>query len=718
MNCEQSKPRVLIIDDEKTICLLLNQRLLSGGFECRICTRSEEALQILSQEPFDAVISDLDMPGVSGFDLLKTSLRLIPHAPFLIMTGDGDIETSVAAMKLGASDYLLKPLNLDLVLASLERALGLKKLEVELEDYRKNLEQKVVRRTEQLQAATRLIETTYDETLDTLAAALDLRDNDTAGHSRRVTLYSLEIANAMGCAAELSKPLLRGALLHDIGKIGIPDSILLKSGKLTQQETEIMQAHFQVSVDLLNGIGFLAPAAEIVQTHHERFDGTGYPRGLVGENIPLGARIFSVADTFDAITSDRPYRQAKPFAAACQVISAESGKQFDPKVVDTFLSIPAETWDKIKNEVALLRVGFRRASTSKQSVPLELRNSSFAEPDEVLANERNGPKVVPRPRDSRKVLIAQSDPVSRRILESCMLGWGYEVVSASDGESALEALVQEGAPKLAILDWEMARIDGLGVVRNLRKRASNEAYTYSILLTSKGRKEDVIDGLEAGADDYLTKPFHVQELQARIRTGWRIIELQDQLIRSKDALRVQATHDPLTGILNRLGLMNIFLREMARAARRRSWISALMIDIDHFKLINDRYGHLTGDLVLSKVAGRISATVRGYDAIGRYGGEEFMVVLPDCNLPTAVERAEKLRQLVETDPIQTSDGSISVTISVGAAAHRGDQLADHISLLDAADQALYRAKADGRNCVRSSACGVSDLREYDQYVAE
>lgn len=718
MGIKQSQSRILIIDDEKPICLLLNQKLLSAGFDCRFCTRSEEALHYLSHESFDAVISDLNMPGISGFDLLKTALRLIPHVPFLIMTGDEDVETGVAAMKLGASDYLLKPLNLDLVLASLDRAIRVKKLEIELEDYRKNLEQKVAQRTQQLQVAAHLIETTFDETLDTLAAALDLRDNDTAGHSRRVTLYSLEIAKAMGCAVELSKPLFRGSLLHDIGKIGIPDSILLKSGELTQQEKEIMQSHVQLGVDLLGGIGFLNTSAEIVLAHHERFDGTGYPRGLAGDKIPLGARIFSVADTFDAITSDRPYRRANSVAAARQAIGNESGKQFDPTVVDAFLSIPVEVWDKIKNEVSLLRVGLRRASTHNSSVPPELRDPSFAERNEELVKGSENSTGALRSRESRKVLIAQSDPASRRILETCMLGWGYEVVSTSDGESTLEALVREGGPKLAILDWEMPRINGLGVVRHLRKRVSSDAYTYSILLTARGQKQDVIEGLEAGADDYLTKPFNVQELQARIRTGWRIIELQDQLIRSKDALHVQATHDPLTGVLNRLGLMNIFLRELARATRRRNWISTLMIDIDHFKLINDRYGHLTGDLVLSKLAGRISATVRGYDAIGRYGGEEFLVVLPDCNLPTAVERAEKLRQLVETDPIQTSDGSISVTISVGAAAHRGDQLADHISLLDAADQALYRAKADGRNCVRSSACGVSDLREFDQYVAE
>lgn len=693
------KPRVLVVDDEEPICLLLNQKLLSVGFECRFCTRSEEASQVLSQEPFDAVISDLDMPGVSGIELLRTAQRFIPHAAFLMMTGMTDVETGIAAMKVGASDHLLKPLNLDLVLVRLHRALAVKKLETEVESHRTNLEQKVEPLTSQLQPAGRLNRSNVDETLDALATAVDLRDNETVGHSRRVTLYALEIANAMGCSKELSIELARGALLHDVGKIGIPDSILLKPSKLTPEETAIMQSHAQSGFALLSGIGFLAQASKIVLSHHERFDGTGYPMGLAGEEIPLGARIFSVADTLDAITSDRPYRGARAFRTASEIIQEESGKQFDPGVVKAFLSIGQEVWENLWQERARLRTDLRRAPLPTPQMPEELT----ADPPNIRIHDEGEEwkpfetaSDVGRP---TKVLIAEDDAVTCRLLESCLTRWGYDIVVTHDGKSALDALVGPSAPKLAVLDWEMPQMDGTEVVHALRSRSTNEPYIYLILLTSRGRKEDIFAGFAAGADDYLTKPFNAQELQARMRTGLRIVELQDRLIRAREELREQATHDPLTGAWNRLGIMEILLREVARAARRGAWVSAMMIDIDHFKRVNDTYGHLTGDLVLSEIAGRIGLTIRGYDAFGRYGGEEFLIVLPDCDLPTALERAETLRQIVEARPVQTPDSRISVTISIGVAARRGDPRAEHNSLIAAADQALYEAKACGRNRV-------------------
>jgi putative nucleotidyltransferase with HDIG domain len=254
-------------------------------------------------------------------------------------------------MKEGATDYVLKPFQLDAVVASLERGLERKRLELEVENYRKKLEQMVDQRTRQLQAAIKRIELTYDETLEALAAALDLKDNETAGHSKRVTLFSLKIAKAMGCTDEQRKQIERGAYLHDIGKIGIPDAILLKPGKLSPREMEIMQEHVRIGYDLVCRISFLAPAAQIVLTHQERFDGTGYPQGLMGEEIPLGARIFTVADTLDAMTSDRPYRRALPYSAAREEIQRESGRQFDPAVVEVFLAIAEETWEGIRKKV-------------------------------------------------------------------------------------------------------------------------------------------------------------------------------------------------------------------------------------------------------------------------------------------------------------------------------------------------------------------------------
>lgn len=230
--------------------------------------------------------------------------------------------------------------------------LELRRTVSELEMYQKKLDDLVDLRTRQIQSALKRIEDTYDQTLEALGAALAIRDYGTGGHSRRVTLCCLEIGKALGCSGEELKQIQRGAYMHDIGKIGIPDAILLKPGKLTPEERVIMEAHARIGYDLISPIAFLAGAAEIVLTHQERYDGTGYPQGLMGEEIPLGARIFSVADTLDAMTSDRPYRKALSYAAAQEEITKEAGRQFDPKVVEAFLSIPEETWNVIRSEVA------------------------------------------------------------------------------------------------------------------------------------------------------------------------------------------------------------------------------------------------------------------------------------------------------------------------------------------------------------------------------
>lgn len=254
-------------------------------------------------------------------------------------------------------------------------------LELELEDYREHLEGMVEQRTSQLQAAVRRIERTYDETLVALAAAVDLRNDETAGHSRRVTLYSLEVAKAMKCSRELLKQLARGALLHDIGKIAIPDSILLKPGPLTQQETRIMRTHVYAGHTLVSRIDFLNSAADIVLSHHERFDGAGYPRGHMRDDIPLGARIFAVVDTLDAIMSDRPYRLGRPFPVARKVIQEESGKQFDPEVVKAFLSIKEETWQRLCRQADIVHPQVQPVSSPTPCTASDFSGPSMGEPD-------------------------------------------------------------------------------------------------------------------------------------------------------------------------------------------------------------------------------------------------------------------------------------------------------------------------------------------------
>ncbi len=355
------KALILIVDDDAAIVRLLAEKLRIKGFVCHTVSSVAEALEALRQQPFEAVISDLHMPGLSGLDLLSEVCAKYPHVAFLMATGDGDIQVGIQAMKAGAVDYVLKPFRLDAVIAGLERGLERRRLERELENYRQNLEQRVDQRTRQLRSAIRRIELTYDETLEALGAALDLRDNDTAGHSKRVTFFSLKMAKAMNCSEEQLKQIERGAYLHDIGKIGIPDAILLKPGKLTSEEIEIMRQHVRIGYDLVCRISFLAMASQIVLTHQERFDGTGYPQGLRGHEIPLGARIFAVADTLDAMTSDRPYRSGLPYSTAREEIRREGGSQFDPAVVEVFQTIPEAAWEGIRRNAASKNDGRRRA---------------------------------------------------------------------------------------------------------------------------------------------------------------------------------------------------------------------------------------------------------------------------------------------------------------------------------------------------------------------
>jgi putative nucleotidyltransferase with HDIG domain len=343
--------RVLAVDDELAASKLIALMLSSPAFHCTTASSGEEALVALQRERFDAVISDLQMPGISGLELLTQVRRSYPHMAFLVTTGVDDLEVGVQAMRCGADDYLVKPLRESAIRVSLESALHKRQLELEVENYRQHLEEMVVERTGRLHEALHQLEKNYQSTLQALGAAIDLRDSETAGHSRRVCRYSLEIARAIGWSEKQLENLARGAYLHDIGKLGIPDCILLKPGLLTVEERKLMQRHVQIGFDLVKGIDFLSEASEIVLMHHERYDGGGYPRGLRGSEILLGARIFAIADTLDAITSDRPYRRASAFESAREIIRQCSGSQFDPLVVDVFLNVPEETWPAIAKDL-------------------------------------------------------------------------------------------------------------------------------------------------------------------------------------------------------------------------------------------------------------------------------------------------------------------------------------------------------------------------------
>lgn len=295
-----------------------------------------------------------------------------------------------------------------------------------------------------------------------------------------------------------------------------------------------------------------------------------------------------------------------------------------------------------------------------------------------------------------RILIAEDDPISRRVLQAHLSKWGYEVVVTTDGAQAWEALQGKDSPRLAVLDWMMPSMEGTEVIRNLRSRDA-ASYVYVVLLTAKGQKEDIVAGLDAGADDYLVKPFDAHELRARIRTGQRILDLEEQLMAAQAALREEATHDPLTEAWNRSGILDILQRECARALRLQGSVGVVMADLDYFKPINDTYGHMAGDEVLRETVRRMAGSVRAYDSIGRCGGEEFVIVFPDCGAESAFQRAEQLRQDISRKPVETSSAAIMVTASLGVAAIDQGACGDYEVLLRAADAALYRSKAAGRN---------------------
>lgn len=297
------------------------------------------------------------------------------------------------------------------------------------------------------------------------------------------------------------------------------------------------------------------------------------------------------------------------------------------------------------------------------------------------------------------ILVADDEALSRRLLEKTLERAGYDVVAVENGRQALEHLTGPDAPRLALLDWVMPELDGPSVCRAVRKR-TDQTYVYMVLLTSKGSKEEIVRGLEAGADDYLTKPFDAEELRARLRVGERILLLEDRLVEARENMRFRATHDPLTSVLNRGAVLDLLGREVQRSRRENKSTAILLGDVDHFKDVNDTHGHVVGDEVLAEIASRLVNSVRSYDFVGRYGGEEFLVVLNSCDTSYGPSRAEEIRKSVSISPIQTAKGSVSVTMSFGILQTADWGALSLEDLLHETDIALYQAKAAGRDCLR------------------
>ena len=304
------------------------------------------------------------------------------------------------------------------------------------------------------------------------------------------------------------------------------------------------------------------------------------------------------------------------------------------------------------------------------------------------------------------VLVAEDSAIYQHMIGSHLREWGFEFVCAKDGKAAWKILMKSDAPRLALLDWVLPEIDGVDLCRRLRTRPADEPYTYTILLTAKTRKDEMLEAMDAGADDFLAKPFDPHELKARLLVGKRIIELQQKLVSANNALQFAACHDFLTGAWNRAEILAFLHRELARARRDSSPVGVVLLDVDHFKKVNDQFGHETGDWVLKEIVTRLAASLREYDGIGRYGGEEFLLVVPGCNLATLVRRADQIRNLISSSPISTPQGPTSVTVSMGATVAVSS--VDSESLLRSVDAALYRAKRNGRDRVEQATTADAD----------
>jgi putative nucleotidyltransferase with HDIG domain len=344
--------RILVVDDEAAVRTIVSTLLEHSGYQTATADGAEPALELLKGEGvYDLVIADIMMPHIDGLTLLDRISVDHPGTPVVMLTAVHDIHVTTNAFRRGAIDYLLKPFERSQLLAVVTRAVEHGHLRRQNSTYRQNLEEIVATRTGRLRATMQDLERSYDITLEAMGDALDLRDAETEGHSRRVTAYTIALARAMGLNPEELKVIARGAFLHDIGKIATPDAILLKPGRLDEREMAQMREHPERGYQIVRKIPFLREASEIVYAHQESYDGSGYPQGLAGDEIPLGARIFAIADTLDAITSDRPYRSGRSFAEARDEIARCSGCQFDPAIVNVFLEVSPERWAALRQEI-------------------------------------------------------------------------------------------------------------------------------------------------------------------------------------------------------------------------------------------------------------------------------------------------------------------------------------------------------------------------------
>lgn len=537
----------------------------------------------------------------------------------------------------------------------------------------------------------------YDRTLSALAVALDTRDRETEGHSKRVVAYTLALAEKMGMPMNEMQEIGRGALLHDIGKIGVPDSILHKSGQLNEGDWAIVRKHPEWGKQILEGIRFLDGPAKMVLAHHERWDGDGYPLGLRGEEIPIGARIFSVVDAFDAITSYRPYRNPESYEKARAEIRNGAGQQFDPKVVDAFLTFSKEDWMRLREQAmgvageignlqdmgSLRRIGSGHLQT--MNVIISAITSSL-DISEVL--ERTAQKLVEVTRAVGVGVYLFEGPQEKL---SFATGVGLPEELKIVGEKPLEV----DLPRQSLLKQGVSHFS-----QNIAHAPEEEFRSLHKLGPKWGSYLCVPlaeSGKIAGALVVFSEAPHSFQADERALFEHAGKQLGQAVVNARlhERVRHQAITDKLTGAYNRHYLDDFLNIEVKRSMRYQRPIAVLMLDLDHFRLCNERGGHQAGDKALRDVVQLMNVGVRSVDLVARYGGEEFLMVLPETDTVGAMEVAERIRRLIDKHNFPC--GELTASIGVTATDYQGEDKPNAEELIGRADKALYRAKADGRN---------------------
>jgi diguanylate cyclase (GGDEF)-like protein len=697
--------RVLLVEDDEDDYFLtrdLLSEIPGRRYELDWIADAGKALATLDRGRYDVALIDYRLGSCLGSDLVRGAIAQGCKIPLILLTGLDDRETDVAAMDAGAVDFLVKGrLDSPMLERAIRYALQRRRSEEALRRGRDELEDRVAERTAELAAANRDLRAevaerkraereistlneeltqSYDATIEGWARALDLRDKETEGHSRRVTELTVRLARVVGLSPEEIEHVRRGALLHDIGKMGIPDQILHKPGPLTDEEWGVMRRHPQYAQDWLAPIAFLRPALAIPHCHHEKWDGTGYPRGLSGEQIPLTARIFAAVDIWDALSNDRSYRRAWPRARVLDHLRSMAGTHLDPRVVDLLIRC---------------LTGVLEGATTAAQLLVAKEPSTPGRDDPTDAG-----------RERLTILIADGDGAASSRMRRMVEGLDHEVLVAADGDEAWQFL-QDHRVHVVISDWIIPGLDGPGLCRRVRGRVGS-AYTYFILVTGRGGAEDWHEGLAAGADDFLVKPPDIGELAARLAMARRIVAMQGeqreraaQVERMHAALRSQnaelarlARTDELTGLCNRRELGEVLRLALALVAREGRPTSLILLDLDDFKAYNDRFGHPAGNEVLRRVAAVLRGQLREHDVAARYGGDEFAVLLSGVDADEARSLAEQVRSSIQSAhwPLRP------VTASVGIATASPGRPAS-ASPVEEADEALYRAKKAGRNRV-------------------